>query len=112
MDNEDTNSGGGISEYLPTQHNRGKDFQNLVQIVWYCEGIDRDIEGRPPNPATLTAWLSNSESAFTKAFKADINTMLLGLQSIASDAQYNGGLITLLESKKVFAPIEFVFMGK
>jgi hypothetical protein len=101
----------GIGEYIKTQHNRGKDFQNLAQMVYFCEGIDGDVEAKPPGQVTLTAWLADTDSKLSKRFMDDIEEMLLELRNIASDKKYNEGLIALQKSKKVFAPIEFVFMG-
>ena len=69
------------------------------------------MEGAPPSQAGLTAWLAD-ETKPSKSFMRDIENTLLDLRNIASDKKYNDGLVTLQKKKKVFAPIEFVFMGE
>ncbi|KAH6915380.1 hypothetical protein BKA70DRAFT_1557667 [Coprinopsis sp. MPI-PUGE-AT-0042] len=101
----------GIGEYINTQHSRGKDFQNLAQMVYFCEGIDNGIERNPPHQAALTEWLAKTEDPFSKPFMDKMEEMLLELRNIASDKKYNEGFIELQKSKQVFAPIEFVFIG-
>lgn len=104
MEQKHINIAGGLGEILSWDLKRGKPFQNLMTLAYYCENYP---EERLWSSTVLERWLQN-EAEPSNTFKADIAKVLSDMWKIASNDNLNEPFTYI---SNPVAPIEFVFFG-
>ncbi|KAJ7180176.1 hypothetical protein C8R43DRAFT_1117504 [Mycena crocata] len=94
---------GGLSQVLVWDTKRGREFQNVAQFVYCCDGYpDENV----PSAPKMEKWLSRVDPP-GEQFKQDIDEALDEFGRIAVDPQLNMGF----KINQRLAPVEFVFIG-
>ncbi|KAJ6598980.1 hypothetical protein DFH09DRAFT_1303546 [Mycena vulgaris] len=95
---------GGLSQVLDWDTKRGREFQNVAQLVYCCDGYP-DSENVPTAPK-MESWIGRDDPP-REGFKQDIDKALEEFGLLAVDDQLNMGF----NIGKKLAPVEFVFIG-
>ncbi|KAJ7179057.1 hypothetical protein C8R46DRAFT_622941 [Mycena filopes] len=94
----------GLSQVLDWDTRRGREFQNVAQFVYCCDGYpDHNV----PTSVKMEKWLSRADPP-GEQFKRDINKTLSEFGRIATDPALQMGFTKV---SKRLAPVEFVFIG-
>lgn len=104
MEQKHVHIAGGLGEILSWDLKRGKPFQNLMVLTYYCENYP---EERLWSTTMLEKWLQ-AETEPSEAFKRNINKVLNDMWKIASDDNLNDPFTYI---QNVVAPVEFIFFG-
>ncbi|KAJ7283565.1 hypothetical protein C8J57DRAFT_1217950 [Mycena rebaudengoi] len=97
---------GGLSQTLIWDTTRGRQFQNVAQFVYCCDGYpgDRNV----PTAPKMDKWLSRVDQP-TEQFKREIDDALNDIAYLATSL--NPDLKKGFTIGKKLAPVEFVFIG-
>ncbi|KAJ7754231.1 hypothetical protein DFH07DRAFT_868609 [Mycena maculata] len=98
---------GGLSQVLSWDTKRGREFQNVAQFVYCCDGYP-DSENIPtaPKMESRLQWLARVDIP-GEQFKQDIDAALTEFCHLAVDPSLNFGF----NIGKKLAPVEFVFIA-
>jgi len=96
---------GGLSDVLEWDTKRGRDFQNIVHMVFCCDGLPEELL---PTAQKIEKWISRIDNP-PEQFKADIEEVLTAFWRIASSKNYNEAFTKITQR---IAPVEFIFIGK
>jgi len=94
-----------LSQVVPFDSKRSKDFQNIALLAFYTESLSRDEECFGTS-RKLAEWLPGDEKPSKKWEKAVVN-VLTDFLALAKNFRYNQAF----QSEKRVAPVEFVFIG-
>ena len=104
MESQHIHIAGGLGELLTWDLKRGKPFQNLMVMVYYCQNYP---EERLNTSGQLEKWLHRTTEP-SAAFKGDIVKVLRDMWKIASDDNLNDAFTSI---GNILSPVEFVFIG-
>ncbi|KAJ7507902.1 hypothetical protein B0H11DRAFT_2314839, partial [Mycena galericulata] len=99
---------GGLSQVLDWDTKRGREFQNVAQFVYVCDGYPA-TENIPTAPK-MENWLARVDAP-PEQFKEDIDEALNEFGHLASDDTLNFGFAIGKASRSKLAPVEFVYIG-
>ncbi|KAJ7228584.1 hypothetical protein GGX14DRAFT_345118, partial [Mycena pura] len=94
---------GGLSQVLDVNTKRGRDYQNVAQLVYCCDGYPAE---NVPTAPKMMDWLSRIDKP-GEQFKQDIENVLEDFGRIAVERDLKMGF----NIRKRLAPVEFVFIG-
>jgi hypothetical protein len=104
MESQHIHIAGGLGELLTWDLKRGKPYQNLMVMVYYCHNYPDE---RLNNHVQLEKWL-HSDTAPSVVFKEDIGKVLRDMWKIASDDNLSDPFTFI---NHILSPVEFVFIG-
>ncbi|KAJ7498833.1 hypothetical protein FB451DRAFT_11880 [Mycena latifolia] len=95
---------GGLSTALDWDTKRGREFQNVAQFVYCCDGYPESQN--VPTAPKMESWLSRLDAP-GEQFKKDIDDALDEFGRLATDSHLNMGF----KIGRKLAPVEFVYIG-
>ncbi|TFK28924.1 hypothetical protein FA15DRAFT_664562 [Coprinopsis marcescibilis] len=97
---------GGLAENLKWTLSRGTDFQNVLNLVFLCEGYTVG-ERRIYSPAQIEKFLRREDNPDPE-FKERIEEVLVDIWRLADDKKYHKCFASF---NQLVAPVEFAFVG-
>ncbi|KAI0050520.1 hypothetical protein FA95DRAFT_1555647 [Auriscalpium vulgare] len=94
----------GLADCIDLDTARGRNFQNLAQIAYCCDGLPEVLV---PTTGKVETWLRDMSSPTPKARKRMVD-VLTDFWRIATNTNLNHGIKSF---KSKFSPVEFVYVG-
>ncbi|KAF7301740.1 hypothetical protein MIND_00739600 [Mycena indigotica] len=97
-------SDNGLADLLDWDTKRGRQFQNIAQLVYCAEQYPSE---EVPTAAKITKWISRTDAP-SPEFRSDIKSVLDDYTRIAEEPHLKS---VAFSNKQRISPIEFVFIG-
>ncbi|KAF9492791.1 hypothetical protein BDN71DRAFT_1591415 [Pleurotus eryngii] len=101
----------GLRELFQWDVARGRDFQNIVHLIYCCDKLENEDRQELPTASKIDVWLRRTDEPDPR-FQKRINDVLDFMTYLAGrDARRDGLVNGFMAVGKRVAPVEFVFIG-